>query len=1096
MPTAPSSHERDRDLLPRLPLLTWKAAGAELGHLAAPDRRRLISQTNETARVFRALACGSVSLDTASMTEWAAGTEKEREMMHMILDRWRAWEPEMSLRPQPSEALRLVGASASMYDRSMKCDKAHHKPKGEVCPITVSGLSLPPAGTRPVPLTKISPTCAAFLSKFRERMLRKGEEIDWKMLERQKVYTDNVFHKKASLLELAARLYESGMLASTSDVQSTVVAFWGREGLHRCGRAPHSSSMGPTAGQLLVAGTAVHPLGITSGDVQCGSVRARGWQGDLVSSWRLAGLVLPLGGARGNVALLRPKGCLAGGASEALVRNRSDLHFEGRRPSGHQGLADGVVLGPLSRAQCAYRRLGPDPWVAGIRYATDPRKPRTTTEERDRTQRLPSHLGIIDDYGALPVPGAAELSEDARGQAEEWSKKTREGMKERGFDVHKELVAHAIPAVLGACLSGRPYVLAVPRAKVVTLISATRFLISCPFVSTKALEKVIGLWTWVLLLRRPALAILGRVYHTMRENMLKKTCRLPREVREELVALCALAPWMETDLETPWLEEVFATDASMTGYGVVQTNASPIEIRSEARFAETKGWIVCLEAEHAEAEESAWIMTEDAAEDTFERAVAARPAPVLKQRVFRVAHLFSGHRRPEDFEWHIALLASNSEFPVEVWSVDMAIDPLLDLSVESVVAALIVAFAAGFFHLALAGPPCSTWSRARFNWKHRGPRPLRTRSEPWGRTDVTLTSRERKQLELGTRLLLATLRLFLALAQAGGIYILEHPRDPMDEPFPSIWALPEVDELRLQTSGDMLQIDQCMYGQTSRKATTLMTNSKQAGALLNQRCVHTSHPEKLEGKDAEGNFRTSRAQCYPSALCQMLATVAMKELRSMHVQGEGPDPRGHLESIEGLTFPPVGLGRSSAERRYGHRVPAPPLSSTWLPVERWRLTYKGRWMEEEHITVQELRVAVGLLRHLARPRKNWRRRVLILIDSTAALGALCKGRSSSPALLRLCRQVAAYSLAFGFLVVGRYIASEVNPADGPSRDLRVGAADETRAAHADRLTKTLRDVRPTLQMLARLQRAGTEPSDEEVAALLANARACAGHAGG
>ena len=59
--------------------------------------------------------------------------------------------------------------------------------------------------------------------------------------------------------------------------------------------------------------------------------------------------------------------------------------------------------------------------------------------------------------------------------------------------------------------------------------------------------------------------------------------------------------------------------------------------------------------------------------------------------------------------------------------------------------------------------------------------------------------------------------------------------------------------------------------------------------------------------------------------------------------------------------------------------------------------YAGRWKEAAHINVQELRTVVGLIRHLVRGRENWRRRVLRFVDSMVALGALDKGRSSSPA---------------------------------------------------------------------------------------------------
>ena len=112
-----------------------------------------------------------------------------------------------------------------------------------------------------------------------------------------------------------------------------------------------------------------------------------------------------------------------------------------------------------------------------------------------------------------------------------------------------------------------------------------------------------------------------------------------------------------------------------------------------------------------------------------------------------------------------------------------------------------------------------------------------------------------------------------------------------------------------------------------------------------------------------------------------------------------------------------------------------------------------------------------------------------MIDSMAALGVIAKGRSSSPPLLRLSRQLAGYSLAFGLLVYPRYIPSEINPADGPSRGVGVGAAPETKIAHADRLAENLSKT-----LDEDLRRSGLDRRD--VARHLAEARACSGFAGG
>ena len=160
---------------------------------------------------------------------------------------------------------------------------------------------------------------------------------------------------------------------------------------------------------------------------------------------------------------------------------------------------------------------------------------------------------------------------------------------------------------------------------------------------------------------------------------------------------------------------------------------------------------------------------------------------------------------------------------------------------------------------------------------------------------------------------------------------------------------------------------------------------------------------------------------------------------------------------------------------------APPLSHTWLPLTRWRPLYFGKWRETEHTNINETRAIVGLLRHLARSSRCWGSRVLVLTDSMVALGALGKGRSSAPALLRLCRQAAAITLAFRIYGSYRYVPSEVNVADGLSRGGFLGAAPETVLAHSDRAAP----MAPSA--------AGALPLGHELRAL---GHACAGFAGG
>lgn len=57
----------------------------------------------------------------------------------------------------------------------------------------------------------------------------------------------------------------------------------------------------------------------------------------------------------------------------------------------------------------------------------------------------------------------------------------------------------------------------------------------------------------------------------------------------------------------------------------------------------------------------------------------------------------------------------------------------------------------------------------------------------------------------------------------------------------------------------------------------------------------------------------------------------------------------------------------------------------------------------------------------------------MLSDSQVAVGALTKGRTSSHTLLCRLRPICALLLAAGIQLFTRWIRSELNPADEPSR---------------------------------------------------------------
>ena len=100
-------------------------------------------------------------------------------------------------------------------------------------------------------------------------------------------------------------------------------------------------------------------------------------------------------------------------------------------------------------------------------------------------------------------------------------------------------------------------------------------------VTGKQLQRMVGHWVWVLMAARPGRAILSSVYKFID---LEKPRPVWASVRDELYALGCLAPRFKTALATPWHLEVFATDASDAGFGVVSCMAETSELRKEYRI--------------------------------------------------------------------------------------------------------------------------------------------------------------------------------------------------------------------------------------------------------------------------------------------------------------------------------------------------------------------------------------------------------------------------------------------------------------------------------------------------------------------------------
>ena len=234
----------------------------------------------------------------------------------------------------------------------------------------------------------------------------------------------------------------------------------------------------------------------------------------------------------------------------------------------------------------------------------------------------------------------------------------------------------------------------------------------------------------------------------------------------------------------------------------------------------------------------------------------------------------------------------------------------------------------------------------------------------------------------------------------------------------------------------LIYLDFCMYGTEWRKPTKLLTNVPELRAL-SRRCRGTASCYSRTGRahrslrggvpkgiaeyaDKVGWRWTAVASPYPEELCEEYARLVAPRAPLM------AKPGAVLRAERPLRLGPRGLAL------------AEDVPDSVAHVERWHLVVSGTWDREEHQNVLECRTVVMVLRRLARCRRIWNQKVVVVTDSLVTMGCLNKGRSSSWPLLKQARASGIIQLVLGIRPRFRWVSSERNAADGPSRGAAVG----------------------------------------------------------
>ena len=106
-------------------------------------------------------------------------------------------------------------------------------------------------------------------------------------------------------------------------------------------------------------------------------------------------------------------------------------------------------------------------------------------------------------------------------------------------------------------------------------------------------------------------------------------------------------------------------------------------------------------------------------------------------------------------------------------------------------------------------------------------------------------------------------------------------------------------------------------------------------------------------------------------------------------------------------------------------------------VDDFTTVFSIKCESAEHINLREARALVHFLKWVLRSSARHKARVVVLVDSRVVVGATTKGRSGSLSLNAFLKRIAALCFAGGIELVIIFVPTEYNPADYPSRGLRI-----------------------------------------------------------
>ena len=207
--------------------------------------------------------------------------------------------------------------------------------------------------------------------------------------------------------------------------------------------------------------------------------------------------------------------------------------------------------------------------------------------DRVMTDRRPVPSLETDEPFVLPYADNLNVGGTSQSAVQELKDKIVQHLRSLGFKVHEELDATSLADSLGYRIDGaRGIVQPVPK-KLHKVRQCFKWLSQRPWVSGRAIEKILGHAVHFTLLRRELLSIFRNLYDFAARHS-NSSGRLWRSAARESRWAYVLLRLCMSDLRKNWHADITASDASLSGIAVCLKHSTEEEVRKIG--CQREGW--------------------------------------------------------------------------------------------------------------------------------------------------------------------------------------------------------------------------------------------------------------------------------------------------------------------------------------------------------------------------------------------------------------------------------------------------------------------------------------------------------------------------